>query len=143
VRLALGCIVALLAGGVLACSGGGGEPRPTPTLLPPEISPALRVLGEGTLALDVAPGQRQLIEPLKIAQALGTPPDCAGLAFLFRWRVNGNAELRFEGQLQGSVVAIEQGNTGSASVGCMVIEAVNDSNRQVTGDLRYYVAAAR
>lgn len=140
---ALVCVLALFAGAAIACGGGAAEPRPTPTLLPPELSPALRVIGEGTVALDVAPGQRQFIEPLKLAATFGTPPDCASLAFLFRWRVNGRDELRFEGKLQGSVVAIEQGNTGSASVGCMVIEAVNDGDKPVTGDLRYYVAATR
>jgi hypothetical protein len=142
VRLALVCTIALAAGASLAC-GGGESPRPTPTLLPPEISPALRVIGEGSLDLDVAPGGRQFIEPLTLAQAFGPPPDCASLAFLFRWRVHGNGELRFEGRLRGSVVAVEQGNTGSASVGCMVVEAVNDSSKQITGDLRYYVASAR
>jgi len=43
VKLALGCIVALLAGGVLACSGGDGEPRPTPTLLPPAATTYRRI----------------------------------------------------------------------------------------------------
>ena len=126
-----------------ACSGGDAGPRPTPTLLPPEISPALRVLGEGSLQLEISPGERQLIEPLKLAQAFGTPPDCASLAFLFRWRMNGDDEVRFEGQLRGSVVAIEQGNNGSASVGCMVVEAVNDGHETIHGDLRYYVAESR
>ncbi len=142
-RLALVCVLPLLTAVVIACSGGDSEPRPTPTLMPPEISPALRILGEGSLVLDVPPGQRQFIEPLKLAATFGTSPDCATLAFLFRWRVNGKGELRFEGQLQGSVVAIEQGNSGSASVGCIVVEAVNDGARPITGDLRYYVAVAR
>jgi hypothetical protein len=143
VRLGLVCAASLLAAFVVACGGGDSGPRPTPTLLPPEISPALRVIGEGSLDLDVAPGGRQFIEPLKLAEAFGTPPDCASLAFLFRWRVHGNGELRFEGQLRGSVVAVEQGNTGSASVGCMVVEAVNDSSKPIKGDVRYYIAAAR
>lgn len=142
-RLGLVCAASFLAASAIACGSRDSGPRPTPTLLPPEISPALRVIGEGSLHLDVAPGGRQFIEPLKLAQAFGTPPDCASLAFLFRWRVHGNGELRFEGKLQGSVVAVEQGNTGSASVGCMVVEAVNDSSKPITGDLRYYVAAAR
>jgi hypothetical protein len=143
VNRAIPGVLSLLAGMLLACSGAGSEPDPTPTLLPPELSPALRVIGEGTLELNVAPGRRQLIDPLRLAAAFGTPPDCASLAFLFRWRVDGGAELRFEGQLRGSVVAIEQGNSGSASVGCIVVEAVNDGDKPVTGDLRYYVAAAR
>ena len=95
------------------------------------------------MALDVEPGQRQSIEPLKLAAALGTPPDCASLAFLFRWRVDGKSEIRFEGHLQGTTVAVGQGNTGLASVGCMVIEAVNDGDKPISGDVRYYVAAAR
>jgi hypothetical protein len=138
---ALGAAVTALL--VVACSGASGDPRPTATLLPPEISPALRVIGEGTVALDVAAGERQFIEPLRLAEAFGTPPDCASLAFIFRWRVHGDEELRFEGQLRGATVAIESGNTGVASVGCMVVEAVNDGEGRVTGDLRYYVATVR
>jgi hypothetical protein len=51
--------------------------------------------------------------------------------------------LRFEGQLRGSVVQVQQGNSGTASVGCMVVEAVNEGGSRVRGDLRYYVASTR
>ena len=127
----------------MACGGADPGPRPTPTLLPPEVSPALRILGEGSLRLEIAPGARQLVEPLKLAKAFGTPPDCASLVFLFRWRMDGAQEVRLESQFRGSVVAIEQGNSGSASVGCMVVEAVNDGKQTIHGDLRYFVAASR
>lgn len=142
-RLALGGLLALLAALLFACGGDEAEPRATPTLVPPEISPALRILGEGTLTLDIAAGERQLIEPLRIAEAFGTPPDCARFGFLFRWRMYGDAEVRFEAQLRGATLQIEQGNAGSASVGCMVVEAVNDGARRIQGDVRYYVVEPR
>lgn len=142
-RLAFAGATALLLCAAMACGSGDAEPRPTPTLLPPEISPVLRILGEGSLQLEIQPGGRRRIEPLKLAQTFGTPPDCASLVFLFRWRMNGDDEVRFEGQLRGSIVAIEHGNNGSASVGCMVVEAVNDGDETIHGDLRYYVAESR
>lgn len=128
---------------VLACRGGDATPRPTPTLLPPALDPRLHLIGEGSVALDVPPNGRQTVEPLGLAQAFGAPPPCAQFVFLFRWRLHGQAEVRWESQLRGATVLVGSGNEGSASVGCMVIEAVNESDRRVTGDLRYFLAEAR
>jgi len=139
----------LLAGAVsmaliaLACRGEERAPRPTPTLLPPALDPRLHLIGEGSVSLDVPPNGRQIVEPLALAQAFGAPPPCAQFVFLFRWRLDGKAEVRWEGQLRGATVLVGSGNEGSASVGCMVIEAVNESGRRVTGDLRYFLAEAR
>jgi hypothetical protein len=130
---------------VAACGAGEtAEPaEPMPTLIPPAIDPRLRVLGDGSLALDVPPGGRQTIEPLLLAQKAGASPTCPGFAFLFRFRVNEGAKLRFEGDVRGSTVEVFSGTEGTASVGCMVLEAVNDGDRKLTGELRYFIAEAR
>lgn len=116
-------------------------PAPTPTLGPPEVSQPMRILGQGSLRLEIAPGQRQFIQPLQLAQAFGSPPPCAGFAFVFRWRVDGGASVRFEGELRGARVEIAEGPEGNATAGCIVIEAINDGDVPITGDMRYYVAS--
>jgi hypothetical protein len=130
---------------VAACGAGetAEQAEPTPTLIPPAIDPRLRVLGDGSLALDVPPGGRQRIEPLLLAQKAGAPPSCAGFAFLFRFRVNGGEEVRFEGELRGSTVEVFRGAEGTVSVGCMVVEAINEGDDRLTGELRYFIAEAR
>jgi hypothetical protein len=127
---------------VSAC-GAGESPKPTPTLIPPAVDPRLRVLGDGSLSLNVPPHGRQRIEPLLLAQQSGASPSCAGFAFLFRFRVKEGARVRFEGDLRGSIVEVVSGEAGTASVGCIVLEAVNDSDKRLTGDLRYFIAEAR
>jgi hypothetical protein len=140
--LIAGCAALLL---VFACGTGGTaeQAEPTPTLIPPAIDPRLRVLGDGSLSLDVPPGGRQRIEPLLLAQKAGASPTCPGFAFLFRFRVNEGAELRFEGDLRGSTVEVFSGAEGTVSVGCMVVEAVNEGDRRLTGELRYFIAEGR
>jgi hypothetical protein len=130
---------------VAACGAGetAGRAGPTPTLFPPAIDPRLRVLGDGSLSLDVPPGGRQTIEPLLLAQKAGASPTCPGFAFLFRFRVNEGAELRFEGDLRGSTVEVFSGAEGTVSVGCIVVDAVNEGDNRLTGELRYFIAEAR
>jgi hypothetical protein len=140
--LIAGCAALLL---VAACGAGEtAEPaEPTPTLIPPAIDPRLKVIGDGSLALDVPPGGRQTIEPLLLAQKAGASPSCAGFAFLFRFRTHGGEKLRFEGDVRGSTVEVFSGAEGTVSVGCMVVEAVNEGDDRLTGELRYFIAEAR
>jgi len=130
---------------VAACDGGEtAEPaEPRPTLIPPAIDPRLRVLADGSLALDVPPGGRQRIEPLLLAQKAGASPTCPGFAFLFRFRTHGGEKLRFEGDVRGSTVEVFSGAEGTVSVGCIVVEAVNEGDHRLTGELRYFVAEGR
>jgi hypothetical protein len=140
-------LIAASAALLLVTGCGAGEPaepaEPTPTLIPPAIDPRLRVLGDGSLALDVPPGGRQRIEPLVLAQQSGASPSCEGFAFLFRFRVNEGAEVRFEGDVRGSTVEVFSGAEGAVSVSCMVVEAVNEGDDRLTGELRYFIAEAR
>jgi hypothetical protein len=132
---------------LLVASCGAGETaetaEPTSTLISPAIDPRLRVLADGSLALDVPPGGRQRIEPLLLAQKAGASPTCPGFAFLFRFRVNEGAELRFESDLRGSTVEVFSGVEGTVSVGCIVVEAVNEGDHRLTGELRYFIAEGR
>jgi hypothetical protein len=85
---------------VIGCSGGKKAElaEPTPTLIPPAIDPRLRVLSDGSLALDVPPGGRQRIEPLLLAQQSGGSPSCAGFAFLFRFPDTWRGETAVRGR---------------------------------------------
>jgi hypothetical protein len=151
---------------LLGCSGDSKSPIPTSTPLPPteeptstpeaptatptqpplgtpEVPAGVVVLGEGTVALSVAPGDRQLVEPLTLAQAFGAPPACAGFAFTFRWRTDDGAPLRIEGQLRGATVQVAEGAEGETTSGCMVLEFVNDGDSPVTGELTYRIGEFR
>ena len=130
---------------LVACGGGGGAalPESTPTLVPPPLDPRLEALGRGTIALDVGPGGRQAIDPLSLALQAGEPPPCASFVFLFSWRVQEGREISFVGTIQGRTVDIDKRQTGRASVGCMLVEAVNEGNDRLEGELHYVIARAR
>jgi hypothetical protein len=140
-------LIAASAALLLVTGCGAGETaetaEPTPTLIPPAIDPRLRVLGDGSLALDVPPGGRQRIEPLVLAQQSGVSPSCEGFAFLFRFRTNGGERLRFEGEVRGATFEVFSGAEGTVSIGCMVVDAVNEGAGRLTGELRYFIAEAR
>jgi hypothetical protein len=114
-----------------------------PTLDAPQAPAGVVVLGEGTVDLDIPPGARQFIEPLQLAQAFGSPPACAGFAFVFRWRMDEGTVVRFEGQLRGSTVQVAEGSEGGTTSGCMVLEAVNDGTTPISGTLRYLIGEFR
>lgn len=127
----------------VACGGGKGVSGPTPTLAPPPISPELRALGNGSLALNLPANGRQQIDTQALARDFGVTPDCESFVFLFSWQVSPKREVRFEGTLTGRTVDVGRGQTGQASVGCMLLEAVNDGSEALTGSLRYFVAEKR
>jgi hypothetical protein len=136
----------LLAVLVLACGGGGGGsalPTSTPILVPPPLDPRLEALARGTVYLRVAPGSRQVIDPLALAREAGEAPPCASFVFLFSWRVQEGHEVKFIGRQQGNTVDIDRRQTGRASVGCMLLEAVNEGNDALDGELHYVIARSR
>ncbi len=101
------------------------------------------MLGEGGVALDILPGERQFIEPLVLARAFGPPPACAGFAFVFDWRMDEGAAVRFEGQLQGTTVQVAEGSEGATTSGCLTLEAMNDGAAPISGELRYLIGEFR
>ena len=123
-----------------ACGGSGAPPGPTATLAPPPISPNLKALGSGFLELNVPANGHQEIDPRSLTNALTDPPDCSKFVLLFSWQVPTKHKLRFEGKEGGKTVVVAQGQTGQASVGCMLLEAVNDGSKPLTGSLRYFIA---
>ena len=136
---------ALLSGALLcvllqACGGNGSTP-PQATLSPPPVDPRLQVLDQGTLTLDVPPGGRQTINPLSLAGP--TPPPCAVFVLIFSYGVSEGGSLRFTGTRMGQTFEIVSGPKGEASVGCALIEAVNDGRERVDGQLRYFIAQTR
>ncbi|HLF72362.1 MAG TPA: hypothetical protein VI759_09450, partial [Dehalococcoidia bacterium] len=137
-------LAAIITGLALACSGGGGNDpgaQPTATLAPPPLDPNLNAVGRGDLVLAVEPHARQQIDPLAIARANGTPPACADFVFLFTWRVRSGPPLKFVVSRQGGTDNVANGANGGASIsGCTLLEAVNDGDAAVAGDLRYFIA---
>jgi hypothetical protein len=127
---------------LLAACGGNSVPASTPTLAPPPISPSLRALGNGTLSLDVPAKGSQQIDTGELASQVADPPSCARFVLLFSWQVQAGRQVRFEGTQDGKTVDVGHGQTGQASVGCMLLEAVNDGSEPLTGSLRYFVAEA-
>ncbi len=128
---------------IAACGGSSAPPGPTATLAPPPISPNLNALGSGSLALNLPAKGSQEIDTQALAKAFHDPPDCGSLVFLFSWQVPAKHALRFESDQNGKTVVIAQGQTGQASVGCMLLEAVNDGSEPLTGSMRYFVAEKR
>jgi hypothetical protein len=119
-------------------------PVPTRTQLEaPEVPRGVVVLGEGMVALAIAPGDRQFIEPLTLAQEFGPPPACAGFAFVFGWRIDDDAFVRIEGQLRGATVQVAKGSAGATTSGRMVLEFVNEGDTHVTGEVRYLIGEFR
>ncbi len=140
-RLLAGAAAIVLC--IAACGGSSAPPGPTATLAPPPISPNLNALGSGSLDLDVPAKGSQEIDTQALAKAFSDPPDCGNLVFLFSWQVPAKHKLRFEGDLRGKTVVVAEGQTGQASVGCMLLQAVNDGSEPLTGSLRYFVAEKR
>ena len=140
-RLLAGASVIVLL--IAACGGSGAPPGPTATLAPPPISPNLSAHGSGSLDLDVPANGSQEIDTQALARAFNDPPGCSSLVFLFSWQVPAKHKLRFESDLNGKAVVVAQGQTGQASVGCMLLEVVNDGSEPLTGSLRYFVAEKR
>ena len=114
-------------------------PTPPPTLEAPPLPQGVQSLGDGSVALEIAPGERQFVAPLELAEAFGQPPACAGFAFVFSWRMEEDASVRFEGQLRGATIQIAEGVEGTFTSDCVVLEAVNDGSETIRGTLRYVV----
>jgi hypothetical protein len=128
---------------IAACGGSGAPPGPTATLAPPPISPNLDALGSGFLELNVPAKGRQEIDTQSLAKAFDDQPDCGRLVFLFSWQVPARHKLVFQSDQNGKTIDVVQGQTGQASVGCMLLEAVNNGSQPLTGSLRYFVAEKR
>lgn len=132
----------LLATAVPAC--GGSTAAPEPTLAPPPLDPRLRALGQGDLALKVAAGDKQAIDPLALARQAGEPPTCVDFVFLFSWRVGKPAVVKFVGNRMGGEFDVAQGPEGQASVGgCILLEVRNDGKDAASGSLYYFITSVQ
>ena len=129
---------------LLAISCSSAAAPTVEPLAPPPIDPRLESLSQGEIELQAGARSAQDIDPLALARRAGTPPTCAEFVFLFSWRTSGSQELAFRGNRQGGQFDIGRGAQGQASIsGCVLLQALNNSDRTVEGRLRYIVARPR
>lgn len=128
----------------MACNSSGSA-GVSPTVTLPPIDPRLTALGDGSLSFDVPPRQMLTFDPLTIAAERGLqPPACADFVFLIRWETKQSSGVKFAGVRQGTAFDIASGRSGEASFGgCIELQAVNESDSVVHGDMRFVVATSR
>jgi hypothetical protein len=100
------------------------------------------------LALD--PGQARDLDPINMALNLGlTPPACADFVLAFTWQVRfpqpaGDAKVHFTGQRMGGTFEVgEPGAAGESTVGCALLQAINEGAQPLVVELRFVVATSR
>jgi hypothetical protein len=143
----------LLAGLLLALAAcvGNGQPGPARDTVPmPELDDGLRSLGSGVLDIALDPGQTRDLDPLNMAINLGiTPPACADFVLAFTWGLRlpnpaGDAKVGFAGERMGGRFEVAAAApSGSATIGCALLQAVNESRVPVVVQLRFVVASSR
>ncbi len=91
--------------------------------------------------MGIEPGQAQTIDPQALAAEAGTVPPCTRFVFLFSWQVDRAAGVRILGQQDESSFEVVSGASGNASIGgCVALEALNQGDEPVAGELRYFIA---
>ena len=134
----------------LACVNNAGPPGGRPAAAAPALDSRLRSLGAGIIELPLDPGQVRDLDPINMALNLGlTPPPCADFVMVFTWQVRtpepaGAASVRFSGERMGGVFDVgTPGAAGEASIGCALLEAINDGTAPVVVEMRFVVATSR
>ena len=91
--------------------------------------------------MEIQPGQSQVITPETLAAQTGTVPPCPRFVFLFSWQVDQAGGIRILGKQDAESFEVISGVSGQASIGgCVALEAVNDSDEILVGELRYFIA---
>ncbi len=97
--------------------------------------------GRGSLALSIEPGQAQIIDTAALAAQAGTVPPCSRFVFLFSWQVDRPSGIRIVGDDGDGSFEVVSGASGEASIGgCVALEALNESDEIVVGELLYFIA---
>ena len=154
---------ALLAFGVLLAVAGCGEDAKqganedgsatgsaspadaTPVPPAPELAPGVSRLSEGTFTSTMDPGGVSAFEPISLPLELGAEtPSCASFVFAFGWRVIEPSPIADNGLVwritrMGAPEEIGRGASGTATVGCGFVEAVNNSGARMTLSVHYLI----
>ncbi len=126
-------------------------PTPSPAAEAPHAAPIAVGTGQEAVTENVlspvlaADGVFNL-DPIDLATDAGiVPPSCAELVFYFSWQVRqpfppDAVDLEFYWSRMGGTELVAQGTSGEASRGCGLIQMVNNSDVEVTVELRYVIA---
>ncbi len=127
------------------------EPTASPAAEAPHAAPIAVGAGQEAVTENVlspvlaADGVFNL-DPIDLATDAGiVPPSCAELVFYFSWQVRrpfppDAVDLEFYWSRMGGTELVAEGTSGEASRGCGLIQMVNNSDIEVTVELRYVIA---
>lgn len=118
----------------------GTEKAPQPPA--PTIQPGQRKIGEGSFTTAILPGATAGFDPLKLPLDTGVElPPCTAFGFDFGWQVKDPyppADVNLV--WRSSSMEVGSGASGTASVGCGLLEAINKSAFKITLDAHYIIA---
>src|SRR5574341_824254 len=112
------------------------EKAPAPPT--PPVQPGAQIVAEGTLSSTIIPGGTARFDPLTLPLNTGAEaPPCESYVFSFGWLVTDpypaeNVDLRWQWAREGSSEEIATGASGTASLGCGFLEAVNRGASKIT-----------
>lgn len=123
-------------------------PSPTPEAphaAPVELDPGVESLGEGVLLPTLQAGGVLNLDPIELAGELGiTPPPCAALVLYLSWQVRQpypptDVDIELYWTRMGGTELIGEGPSGQTSRGCGAVQVVNNSDVEVTLEIRYAI----
>ena len=152
-----------LAALLIACDGNGGATRspvatvspgpgaaasPTPTPEPPhaaelEFETGVKELYQDDTEIPIAAGKTYGFDNLALAGKRGVKaPPCPAFAFLMSWQVRqpyppDEVDLRVQTLSLEVPTEIGSGASGGVSVGCTYVQIVNESDVDVSVEMRY------
>ena len=124
------------------------SPSPTPeapNAAPIEMDPGVPSLGEDVLLPTLQAGGVLNLDPIQLAGELGiTPPPCAALVLYLSWQVRQpyppeGVDIELYWTRMGGTELIGEGTSGQTSRGCGAIQVVNNSDAEVTVEIRYAI----
>lgn len=130
------------SGAATATLAPSGSPAPDAPV--PVLDANTRKIGEGTISFVLIPGQSSPIDPIGLPLPAGaTPPPCASFVFAFGWQITkpnppGEAKVTFKIDRQGAVEQVAAGASGTSSVGCGLLTAVNEGDGEISVSMHYF-----
>ena len=120
-------------------AGAGGTPAPAA----PQLEEGVSRLAEGTSSTALLPSAVSGFDPIDLPLREGVePPPCAEFVFTFTWQVaeaGAGTGLVWRLTEMGAPREIGSGPSGSATVGCGFIEAINNGGERASINVRYLI----
>ena len=109
----------------------------------PELPEGVSRLAEGASSTALLPGAVTGFDPIDFPLEEGAePPPCSAFVFTFTWQVaesDAGSGLVWRLTETGAARDIGAGPSGSATVGCGLIEAVNNGGQRISLDVHYLI----